>query len=58
MKMKKVDIIQVILVAVFVSVIGATAKMFGWDEKKIYLMIILILVLNMYLDPRRRLRDE
>lgn len=56
--MKKVDIIQVILVAVFVSVIGATAKMFGWDEKKIYLMTILILVLNMYLDPRRRLRND
>lgn len=56
--MKKIDIIQVVIVALFVAALGATSKMLGWDKSEMYSLTTLILVFNMYLDPRRRLKDE
>lgn len=56
--MKKIDIIQVVIVALFVAALGATSKMFGWDKSEMYSLTTLILVFNMYLDPRRRLHDK
>lgn len=56
--MKKIDIFQVIIVALLVAAIGATSKMFGWNKSEMYSLTTLIIVLNMYLDPRRRIRDK